>query len=301
MNNRIVFAGEVMGELRGDVAGYAVGFAGDTFNAAVYCKRALGDAGKVSYLTRLGHDPLSEGAVTLARSEQIDTHLMRRDTSRNIGLYAVKTDEHGERSFFYWRDQSAARALFSDPKELDALEQADILCLSGITLAILQPNQRSALLGRIAELRTAGYLRLCFDSNYRPALWEDIATARSVITEAWSQTDIALPSVDDEMELFGDPDATAVMARLRDLGLRHGALKRSDKGPAPLDPSITITAGFPRAEHVVDTTAAGDSFNGGYLAALMQGQSVEDCMLAGHMTARKVVGQPGAIIPKDEG
>jgi 2-dehydro-3-deoxygluconokinase len=50
---------------------------------------------------------------------------------------------------------------------------------------------------------------------------------------------------------------------------------------------------------VVDTTAAGDSFNGAYLAALLAGGSEADCLAGGHAMAAKVIGHPGAIIPRD--
>ena len=55
---------------------------------------------------------------------------------------------------------------------------------------------------------------------------------------------------------------------------------------------------FPPADKVVDTTAAGDSFNGGYFAALLQGKSEAECLLGGHNLASLVVGAPGAIIAK---
>lgn len=301
MTMQIIFAGEVMGELRRNDTGYALGFAGDTFNAAVYCKRLLGSGERVSYLTRVGTDPMSQGALDTAKAEGLDTSSIQRDTRFNLGLYAVATDASGERSFSYWRDQSAARQLFSDLAELDALSQTDLLCLSGITLAILTPQQRDALFQRIAELRSAGTLRLIFDDNYRSALWESREVAQQVMTQAWRLTDIALPSVDDEMALFGDADEAAVLARLRGLGLAEGALKRAASGPVPINPDIQISAPYPAAERVVDTTAAGDSFNGGFLAALIQGAPTHACMMQGHMLAREVVGHPGAIVPKGKG
>ncbi|MQY44233.1 sugar kinase [Epibacterium sp. SM1969] len=304
MTKRIVFAGEVMGELRSNGAGFAVGFAGDSFNAAVYCQRSLAqgdaDVAQVSYLTRIGQDPLSQGALDLAAQEGLKTDLITRDETRNLGLYAVQTNDEGERSFSYWRNQSAARALFSELQELSVLTQADILCLSGISLAILSPAQRTALLDRIEELRQTNGLRFAFDSNYRPSLWEDVETARDTMRRAWMLTDIALPSVDDEMALFEDADEAAVLHRLRSYGVDFGALKRADKGPKALSEGFEDSADYPAAEQVVDTTAAGDSFNGGFLAAHLQGRPLQDCMMAGHMMARTVVGHPGAIIAQQK-
>jgi len=290
---RVICAGEAMAELRAEGAGFTTGFAGDTFNTAVYLRRFWG--GDVAYLTRVGHDPLSTGFLAAARAEGIDTATIRQDATRNLGIYAVQTDAAGERSFFYWRDQSAARLLFQHPAELDALAGADLLLISGITLAILTPEARRALLSRIAALRPQG-LRLAFDSNYRPRLWEDAPTARAVMEQAWRLADIALPSLDDEMALFGDADAAAVLARLRGWGCQTGALKCGAAGPLPIAAGAEAPQGLPPAARLRDTTAAGDSFNAGWLAAHLAGRPPQACMAAGHALAIHVVGQPGAIV-----
>lgn len=294
---RIICAGEAMAELRKDGSGFAVGFAGDTFNTAVYIRRCLaGETGHhVSYLTRVGCDALSDGFVALARTEGVEVADIPRDPLRNLGIYAVQTDATGERSFAYWRNQSAARLLFQDPADLDHLAQADVLLLSGISLAILSPAARTAVLDRIGQLRGKG-LRFAFDSNYRPRLWEDAKTARDTMARAWSLADIALPSVDDEMALFGDHDAAAVLTRLRGLGCKDGALKCGAAGPLPIDPDTPSPAGLLPAARVVDTTAAGDSFNGGWLAAYAMRRGPMERMAQGHALASFVVGRPGAIV-----
>ncbi len=295
---RVLCIGEAMAEIRRDGPGYAVGFAGDTFNTAVYLRRTL-ESGSVGYLTRVGTDPLSAGFLALAGQEHIDVSQIHLESAHNIGIYTVQTDDRGERSFAYWRDTSAARQLFRHPEDFAALEGADVLYLSAITLAILSPDARTALLDRLASLRKIGK-RVAFDSNYRPRLWPDIATARQVIARAWTVTDVALPSVDDEMALFGDPDDVAVLRRLRGLGLRQGALKRGALGPVALDPDVPQPA-YPPATQVVDTTAAGDSFNGAFLAAWVRGEGTATCMAAGHALARIVVSRPGAIVETPTG
>ena len=289
--------GEAMAELRSNGPGFAVGFAGDTFNTAVYCRRLLPEALKVGFQTRIGTDPLSAGFLSLAESERIDITAISRDPLHNIGIYSVQTDEAGERSFHYWRSDSAARQLYQSADDLAAPGRAGIVYLSAITLAIITPAAREALLARLTDLRANG-VRIAFDSNYRPRLWPDAATARDWVSRMWRITDIALPSADDERALFGDPDDAAVLGRLRDAGCRAGAVKSGAAGPRAI--AEDVPAGhFPPASVVLDTTAAGDSFNGAFLAATILGHSETTAMHWGHRMASAVIGMPGAITPVD--
>jgi len=297
---RVACIGECMVELtlpRETGGETRVGFAGDTFNAAVYLKRTAPEA-SVAYVTAVGTDALSEGMVATFAAEALDTGLVERRADRAPGLYAISVDANGERSFTYWRESSAARTLFLPPAQVtpDRLAGFDLVYLSGITVAILTPEGRRALLDFLPGYRSAGG-RVSFDSNYRPRLWPDAATARRELAVFWRMTDVALPSIDDEMALWGDRDAAGVLARLRGFGVGEGALKRGAEGPVPIGPCGAVPA-FPKAERVVDTTAAGDSFNGAYLAAVLRGADEAGRLAAGHAMAAEVIGHPGAIIPR---
>ncbi|HMQ95340.1 MAG TPA: sugar kinase [Amaricoccus sp.] len=296
---RVACIGECMVELTlpKDGAAARVGFAGDTLNTAIYLKRGA-PALEVAYVTALGRDALSERMLAFFAEEGLDTGLIERRADRVPGLYAISTDAAGERSFTYWRESSAARTLFEPPAEVTPARLAGcgLVYLSGITLAVLSARARAALLEFIGPFRKAGGL-VAFDSNYRPRLWPDRATAQREIAAFWAVTDIGLPSLDDEFALWGESGTEAVLARLASAGLRQGALKRGAEGPLAIGWEGALP-GFPPAARVVDTTAAGDSFNGGYLAALLAGAPPPERLLAGHRLASEVIGHPGAIMPR---
>lgn len=296
---RVACIGEVMIELSPAGADTArIGVAGDTYNTAVYLARLLGDTGQVSYVTALGDDAQSDRIAHALESEGLRTELVARIPGMMPGLYMISVDDRGERSFSYWRSAAAARSLFGPLSSVQPgdLSGFDLVYLSAISVAILPQPVRDALFDWAVGYRAAGGW-IGFDSNYRPRLWEDVDTAQREVMRFWSISDIALPSVDDEMALFGDPDADVVAARIIGAGVRFGALKRGEAGPMALDGSGQALPVTP-VKTVVDTTAAGDSFNAGFLAAHLTGAALPQAMAAGAELATRVIQYRGAILPK---
>ncbi|SOH94936.1 2-dehydro-3-deoxygluconokinase [Monaibacterium marinum] len=296
MTVQIACIGEPLAEISQGNSGLGVGFGGDTLNTAIYCARlAQGHDIAVHYVSAVGQDTLSQGAVDLLAREGVRTDHVTRDPARQIGIYAIQNDAAGERSFHYWRDQSAARQMFAEDNasHLAAIEGCDLAYLSGISIAILTQPARDRLWLALQARRAAG-MRVAFDSNYRPNLWDSAGVARREIARFWQITDIALPSHEDEQVLFGQADPQAIAARLVDGGAHSGAVKCGADGPIAL--SGPQAGPYLQAEKVVDTTGAGDSFNGAYLAAIARGEPQESALQLAHNLALQVVGQRGAII-----
>ncbi len=298
---RIASIGECMVELRHrSPAELTLAFGGDTLNFAVYLARLTREQGiEVDYVSALGDDAYSDAMLAMWRAERIGTGLVARLKGRLPGLYTIRTDIRGERSFTYWRSASAAREMLGGSRAERLRRELggyDLLYLSGVTLSILDPRQRRALLAIADTIRERGG-RVAFDSNYRPIGWSDSATARTVFDEMLTRTDLALPTLDDDQALFGVADARQSADRLHHLGVAEVAVKRGAEGC--FLSSAAFTGDVPPAPvaMVVDSTAAGDSFNAGYLAARLLGVEPEAAARLGCTVAARVIGQPGAIIP----
>jgi len=298
---RIACVGEAMVELSRDSSQMTarLGFAGDTLNTAIYLRRLLPESHYISYITALGTDAFSDQMSDYIRHEGLATDGISRKNDRTVGLYAINTDENGERSFTYWRENSAARTLFqsSGVADFSNLQGFDVIYTSAITLAILPPDIRIAFLDWIEQFRANGG-RFAFDSNYRPTLWDSRDAAQSTTARAWGLTDFALPSIDDEMALFGDETEAAAFSRLNGYGIPVGALKQGSRGPVAIGHPVADQT-YPSAPSIIDTTAAGDSFNAGFLAGILQGHTLEAALQSGHTCASRVIGHRGAIIPKN--
>lgn len=287
---RIVLVGEAMLELSRRGEEWRLGYGGDTLNTAIHLARA---GHEVAYLTAIGSDPLSGDLKDRWRREGLTTDLVLEHPSRTTGLYAIVTDPHGERSFAYWRDSSAARDMFALPAIGEALaqgRQAELLAFSLISLAILPEASRAALVDLAAAVRERGG-RVAFDGNYRPRLWSSPAEARAWRDRAITVTDIGLPTLDDEAAL-GLPDADAVAAHWQGLGARETVVKLGARGcrlPSGeyLEPE--------RVVEPVDTSGAGDAFNAGYLGARIEGADPAVAARAGHKLAAWTIMRPGAI------
>jgi 2-dehydro-3-deoxygluconokinase len=269
-------------------------FGGDTLNTAVYLAR-LGVS--VDYITALGDDGWSAEMLAMWRAEGVGTGRVLCLPGRLPGLYVIQTDAAGERRFSYWRDRAPARDIFSGPyadATGNALRGYTHLYLSGISLSLYGASGRTALLAALDQAKAAG-TRIVFDTNFRPRGWPDLDEARAAFRVMFSMADVIFASSEDLTPLFGD--AETVLAReapTAEIVLKHATAACTVMA---LGERHTIAA-TPVAQ-VIDTTAAGDSFAAGYLAARLRGHAKPDAARAGHRIAGAVVQHRGAIIPRE--
>jgi len=297
--SRVASIGECMIELSPRAGGLlGLAFGGDTLNTAVYLAR-LGVA--VDYLTALGDDAYSDRMLAQWRDEGVGTGLVQRLSGRLPGLYVIEIDRQGERRFHYWRDRAPARELFAmeaTPQIVAALPAYRLIYLSGVSLSLYGEAGRNRLFEALDAARAAG-ARVAFDSNYRPRNWPGLAAARDAMAAMLRRTDIALCSHDDERLLQGDDDAASCARRLRDAGIGEVVIKRAAEACLILSPDGAAEVPAIRLDRVIDSTAAGDSFNAAYLAARLSGAEPPAAASAGHRLAAAVIGHVGAIVPRE--
>ena len=305
MSKKIAVIGECMIELSEKGAAVNRGFGGDTLNTSVYIARQVDQAAlQVSYVTALGTDTFSQQMMDAWRGEQVQTSLIQRMENRLPGLYYIETDDTGERTFYYWRNEAAAKFWLESEQASAICEELatfDYLYLSGISLAILSPSSREKLFSLLHECRANGG-KVIFDNNYRPRLWNSREETQQVYQQMLTCTDIAFLTLDDEDALWGGKPVAEVIARTQAAGVSEVVIKRG------ADSCLVAASGEALAEvpavklpkeKVVDTTAAGDSFSAGYLAVRLTGGSAEEAAKRGHLTASTVIQYRGAIIPRE--
>lgn len=300
MGGRLLSIGECMVEL--SQAGDGLlrkGFAGDTLNTAWYARACLPTDWTVEFFTAVGDDPLSAEMLAFIRDAGIATESISLIKGGTPGLYLINLKD-GERTFSYWRGASAARQLAADAHHLRAtIENADLVYFSGITLAILaNPLAVDTFLAELRRAKASGK-QIVFDPNIRPRLWTDRQVMLDTITAGARAATLVMPSFDDENANFGDADVDETIARYVGLGVSHVVVKDGAKG-ATLDfAGKRSHAPATQATSVVDTTSAGDSFNGAFLSKLVTGSTPQDAATFAARVAATVIGHHGALIAPD--
>ena len=300
---RIVAVGECMAELtRTDASTMTLGFAGDTFNTAVYLKRLAGADMEVRFLTAVGDDALTSEQLAFMHSEGITVDA-QRVPGASPALYIVTTDAAGERTFTYYRHASPVRHLLDgDIDEGARAPAASCGCRSRVLLGDHPAD---------ADRRGPQY-HCC---SWRPMPARGAPSSPSTATTGQEDgrrpmrrggrslrprhvTDIALPSLSDEQLLHGggaDDVIDTLSFRWRARGRREGrAAATSSIWKAQRRRFTPIADTRP-----IDTTGAGDSFNAGYLHARLQSRSVEDAIAQACAVSSIVVAHRGAIVGRD--
>lgn len=288
--------GECMVELRPVDDGHLKrGFAGDAYNTAVYLKRSAPDI-DVAFLTATGDESLSNAMVETWRGEGISDRLVFRIPGERPALYLIETNAKGDRKFHYWRSETPAKEwlrLLLAAGGAELLNKSDLVYVSGISLAILSYADRQAAVELLGSVKT----KVAFDPNIRPALWKSMDEARHTFEAMVKVASIVLPSRQDYQLMYGMDDPQAQIEFTASLTEAEIALTCDEDG-CRLRVGDEIIALPTQAVKVVDTSGAGDSFNGAYLAARLKGRDPRDAVKDGLALAAKVVAQPGAIIPR---
>lgn len=241
---------------------YRQGFGGDTSNAMIAAARQGADTG---YISAVGGDPFGEELLGLWAREGVDTSTVKRAAQDPTGVYFVQPKADGH-SFSYARRGSAASLFGPEDLPEDAIRAAKILHVSALSQAI-SPTMRAAV-RRAAEIAKDAGVLVSYDTNLRLNLWT-LEDARAAILDLLPLVDIVLPSDDEAEKIF----QTSIEGEILDKSAAHGAevvlLKRGAKGPLLRHDGLDRAFDVPTVK-AIDSTGAGDSFAGSWLAYYLE-------------------------------
>jgi 2-dehydro-3-deoxygluconokinase len=273
-------------------------FAGDVLNTAVYLKRTFPEI-NTHFVSALGKDKFSVDMICFFEEEQVGSEFVFRSDDKIPGLYAIETDETGERTFSYWRENSAAKQVMSfiDDKVITQLSKGDMFFFSGISLAVITAKHRPLFWQMVEKLKQAGVC-IVFDPNYRARMWDSPEQAKEQFDQAFELSVVALPGVDDFQQLYDIHSSEGVYNYCKTFNFKELIIKNGEQGILCYIDDQVYQFNITPVENVVDTTSAGDSFNGVYLGARAKGLTISHAIELASSAAGFVIQHPGAIVDK---
>ena len=248
---------------------FALGPGGKGSNQAVAAAKAGGD---VHFVTRLGDDPFAQ---------------MARDTWAAAGVtpaVTVDAESYTGAAYIFIDDETGDNAIIISPGaagriSVDDVEaQADLIQSADVFVTQLEQPMSAA--GRALEIARAGGTKTILNPAPAAELPDGMLALCDYVTpnesEAEGITGIAVETPDDASRAADALMARGVGAAIITLGAQGVFYK--DKDTALHVPAI-------RAGDVVETTGAGDAFNGGFAVALAEGMSPKDALRFGCATA----------------
>ena len=269
------------------------GFGGDTSNCAISAAR---QGASVGCLTHLGADRFGQKILDLWTKEAVDTTAVTCVEGAQTGIYFVTHSDAGH-DFSYRRAGSAAslmsRADLAASSVSLALTSCRILHLSGISQGI-SDIAADTCFAAMETVRSSGG-RISYDPNLRLKLWP-LDKARSVIHQAMALCHIALPGLDDARLLTGHDAPDDIADVYLKLGAEIVALTLGKAGTliATSDKRAVIPA---FSVDAIDATAAGDTFDGAFLAEILAGRDAFAAGLYANAAAALSTTGYGAVAP----
>lgn len=273
-------------------------FAGDTYNSLVYAKRWQPEI-DCFFLSGIGQDMFSSMMTKHWQKHGIHSQFTLSSPEHNVGIYAIKNDPNGERQFDYWRKNSAATQLMSLIEQSDSEStwpHFDLVYFSGISLGILAEDDKSRFIDLIKRLRSKGS-KIAFDPNYRPKMWSGKVHAIKWLEAAYGVSDIVLPGTEDHHDLLGHTGVEEIVSYCTKHQVSELVIKAGKQGVFAFENAQAVChVPFTPAKVQRDTTAAGDSFAGVYLACRMANKDVQSAIEQASGAAGLVVQHQGAIV-----
>lgn len=257
-------------------------------NVAVGLSKLGHPAGWVS---KVGTDEFGQFIIRELRAEGVDTSHVQISDEGPTAIMFKQFSANLASQVFYYRKGSAASTLKGCDLDWDYLKQARVLHLSGITPA-LSTSCREVVSEIFSFAKKEGIL-ISFDPNIRRKLWSE-EEAKKTLSPLLKQADIVLLGEDEGTVLLGTGDRHVIADILLGQGAKAVGVKRGADGAYVAD----ATGGFDIPAFpvkVVDTIGAGDAFNSGFLAGLLEGKAIEYCGKMGNLMGALAVSSYGDV------
>ena len=273
---------------------YKQSIAGDTLNFCTYLDKSSFD---VYFFTALGNTFLSKETLKFIKNKNLSTKLIFTEKNKEIGLYLIRNDNNGEKNFFYWRDQSAAKLFLNKVnfnQYIKFFRRFDYIYFSGITLSILTNlslKKFSLFLIKLKKQNT----KIIFDLNIRFSRWK-IKNLENALKLILPHIDILFASGEDFIFLKKDNNIELFINLINQYNIPHGVYRKNAKLNYSFFNKKKYFKKNKVIKKIVDSSGAGDGYNAAYLTNFIKTNNPQLALNQGSKLGSKIVMKKGAII-----
>lgn len=230
------------------------------------CVQAVKLGTDAAYLTKVGEDGFGEFLIETLKNENVETRYISKTSEYDTSLAFVSFQEGGEREFSFFR-KAAADLYFSadDFKDVE-FNEGDVLEFGSVALKTSEARETHKYL--IDKAKNKGAL-ICFDPNLRFNLWEDSDELKKVVTEFGEYADV-IKVGEDELTFITGLQGEKAVKKMFTGNLKILLVTNGGEGAKLYlsDGKTEECKGY--KVNTVDTTGAGDSFFGAFIAGLIE-------------------------------
>ena len=273
---------------------YNQSFAGDTLNFCNYLDKKKLNA---FFLSAIGKSEINQSLLDFVKSKNISTKYIKQINQFEIGLYLIKNKDNGEKQFFYWRDESAAKQYFNNIDFINLykeLKNFDYIYFSGITLSIIHVSKLNNFI-KLLKLLKSKKIKIVFDFNIRPTRWNK-KNLNNFFDSVLKFVDICFISGEDMSYWKNKNGIKSYEQIVRKYKIKHSIFRKNAKFTYVFLNKNKYVFKNKLLKKVVDTSGAGDGFNAAYLSNFIVNNDPVLALKAGSSLGSKIVMKKGAIV-----
>ena len=273
---------------------YNQSFAGDTLNFCNYLDKKKLNA---FFLSAIGKSEINQSLLDFIKSKNISTKYIKQINQFEVGLYLIKNKDNGEKQFFYWRDESAAKQYFNNIDFINLykeLKNFDYIYFSGITLSIIHISKLNNFI-KLLKLLKSKKIKIVFDFNIRPTRWNK-KNLNNFFDSVLKFVDICFISGEDMSYWKNKNGIKSYEQIVRKYKIKHSIFRKNAKFTYVFLNKNKYVFKNKLLKKVVDTSGAGDGFNAAYLSNFIVNNDPVLALKAGSSLGSKIVMKKGAIV-----
>ena len=239
--------------------------------SGIFIRSAARMGAKAGIISGVGQDDFGKCILDHLKDDGVDTSYVLESETRTTGVAFIMYYSNGDRKYiFHWDNTAAVEAKAPNVDEMD-----DIGYFHMMGCALTSSDAYAAEILKTMHAMKKKGAKICFDPNIRVEHMRD-ESKYNIIREVMESTNIFLPGVSELLLVTGETDVEkAVEKCFENPNLEILCLKNGSEGSIVYTRDKKIAMGAYKVE-TKDATGAGDSFDGGFLASLSLGMSLEE-------------------------